>query len=177
MPPSGLLFSQAAGGCGATNIFFSGKASLRNSCPHPFSCVNTAAWGVVWQFGWLIWSYKKNIWEGVFLYTWLMSVVWSEGTLHSRKDTKLQQEQAARGWKILKPTLPPVKTSSADTLMASQPSMASQAPKSYMPVDHYLCDSPGMSHGWRLTTRFPQAAHLRHCQHSLVPFPFHQWAG
>lgn len=102
LPPSRLLFSQADGGCGATNIFFSGKASLRNSCPHPFSCVNTAVWGAVWQFGWLTWSHKKNIWEGVFLYTWLMSVVWSEGTLHSREDTELQQEWVARGWKILK---------------------------------------------------------------------------
>ena len=157
--------------------FFSGKASLRNSCPHPFSCVNTAVWGAVWQFGWLTGSHKRSIWEGVFSYTWPMSVVRFEGTPHSREDTELQQEQAARGWKMLKPALPPVKTSSADTLTASQPSMAPQAPVSYVLVDHYLCNSPGTSHGWRLAIRFPQAAHVKHCQHSLVPFPFHQWPG
>lgn len=59
---------------------------------HPCGCVNTAAWGAVWQFGWLTRSHEKNILEGVFPYTWLMSVVWSEGTTHSREDTKLEQE-------------------------------------------------------------------------------------
>lgn len=84
---------------------------------------------------------------------------------------------SSQGWKILKPILPPVKTSSAGTLMASPPSVASQAAIHYILVHHYLHNSPGLSHGWTLITRFPQAAHLRHCQHSSVPFLFHEWAG
>lgn len=121
-------------------------------------------------------TYKEYLGGSIFIHLADVSVLVRRDPAQQRGH-QATAERAARGWQILKPTLLPVETSSSDTLMATQPSMASQAPISYILVDHYLCNSSGMSRDWKLTTRFPRASHLRHCQHSLVPFPFHQWAG
>lgn len=65
-----------------------------------------------------------------------------------RRDPAQQREHQATsrnkqlgGGKPLNQLCHQRKTSSADTLMASQPSMASQTPLSYILVDHYLCKS------------------------------------